>query len=162
MLPPKRQGTDCVCTCYKQPISTSFSSVPAPLGSQRPRYSTPKREIPESASRSAGASACKTGGAGHSACTGAGRLCPCGKQKQNRVPAAVPPNTPSSASAPANTFLEFLVLGSLYQVAGVSTASALKCRGPENGAFGKPCFCPARKRRFETKMAKMTNLHSNQ
>ena len=35
-------------------------------------------------------------------------------------------------------------------------------RGPENGAFGKPCFCPARKRGFLTKMAKMTNLHSNQ
>ena len=35
-----------------------------------------------------------------------------------------------------------------------------KTRGPENGAFGKPCFCPARKRGFLTKMAKMTNLHS--
>ena len=35
-------------------------------------------------------------------------------------------------------------------------------RGPETGAFGKPCFCPARKRGFLTKMAKMTNLHSNQ
>ena len=35
-------------------------------------------------------------------------------------------------------------------------------RGPENGAFGKPCFCPARNRGFLTKMAKMTNLHSNQ
>ena len=40
--------------------------------------------------------------------------------------------------------------------------NCLRSRGPENGAFGKPCFCPARKRGFLTKMAKMTNLHSNQ
>ena len=25
-------------------------------------------------------------------------------------------------------------------------ADCVKSRGPENGAFGKPCFCPARKR----------------
>ena len=37
-----------------------------------------------------------------------------------------------------------------------------KSRGPENGAFGKPCFCPAREKGVLTKMAKMTNLHSNQ
>ena len=35
-------------------------------------------------------------------------------------------------------------------------------RGPRNGAFGKPCFCPAKTRGFLTKTAKMTNLHSNQ
>ena len=35
-------------------------------------------------------------------------------------------------------------------------------RGPKNGAFGKPCLCPAKKRGFWTKTAKMTNLRSNQ
>ena len=34
--------------------------------------------------------------------------------------------------------------------------------GSQNGAFGKPCLCPARKRGFLTKTAKMTNLRSNQ
>ena len=31
-------------------------------------------------------------------------------------------------------------------------------RGPRNGAFNKPCLCPAKTRGFLTKTAKMTNL----
>ena len=33
---------------------------------------------------------------------------------------------------------------------------------PKNGAFGKLCLCPSKKKGFLTKTAKMTNLRSSQ
>ena len=35
-------------------------------------------------------------------------------------------------------------------------------RGPKNGAFGKPCFCPLPKEGVLTKTAKMANWSSSQ
>ena len=44
----------------------------------------------------------------------------------------------------------------------IPMACASPFRGPKNGAFGEPCLCPAKRRGFLTKMAKMTNFRSNQ
>ena len=52
--------------------------------------------------------------------------------------------------------------GDFYELSLFFQGRHPEFRGSDNGAFGKPCFCPARQRGFLTKMAKMTNLHSNQ
>ena len=76
----------------------------------------------------AGPGAVNNGGAGTSA--GTSRLCSTGKQRQNSLPAplpALPASTPNFASTcvstPASVFLEFLVLGPSYQVAGIAILS---------------------------------------
>ena len=66
------------------------------------------------------------------------------------------------------TFLNFLrgpTIGSKQK--GPAERRPIRSRAllftPEtNGAFGKPCLCPAKRGLFLTKTAKMTNLRSNQ